>query len=234
MGASHVGAFVDEGANVIIADVLDDEGTQLAHDLGAAVRFAHVDVTNADDWAAAVRLAENEFGPVSVLINNAGIQTWATIEDSEPAAWRREVDINLTGQYLGIRAVIPSMRRAGRGSIVNVSSAGGLTGAAAASAYIASKWGVRGLTRSAALELGHEGIRVNTVVPGYTRTPMTAEYLDAYPSETFAIPRVAEPSDITSMVLFVASSDAGFSTGVDFVAEGGWLLGPAMAPRADR
>ncbi|RYE43525.1 MAG: SDR family oxidoreductase [Hyphomicrobiales bacterium] len=230
MGESHVRGFLAEGAQVVIGDVLDAAGYRLADKLGDDVRFVHLDVTSQEDWAGAVQLAEDSFGPVSVLVNNAGIQSFVTIEDSRPSAWRRELDINLTGQYLGIRAVIPSMRRRGHGAIVNVSSAGAFTGAAASSAYIASKWGVRGLTKTAAIELGHEGIRVNVVVPGYTQTAMTEDYLDAYPSSEFAIPHVGQPADITRMVLFAASDEASFSTGVEFVADGGWLLGPAMTP----
>ena len=228
MGANHVRGFAAEGAAVIIADVLEDDGKALAAEVGAQVAFAHLDVTSEDGWAETVALAERTFGPVDVLVNNAGILSFASIEESNQQAWRRVIDVNLTGQYLGIRAVIASMRDAGGGAIVNISSAGAMTGAAHSSAYISSKWAVRGLTRSAALELGRDGIRVNSVHPGYTATPMMSDYLDAYPKELYAIPRPAEPSDITPIVLFVASRDAGFATGSEFVVDGGWLLGPAL------
>jgi 3alpha(or 20beta)-hydroxysteroid dehydrogenase len=177
-----------------------------------------------------VARAEEEFGPLSVLVNNAGIMAFESIEDSDPASWRRQIDVNLTGQYLGIRAAVPSLRRQGGGVILNVSSAGAFLGAAYSSAYIASKWAIRGLTKSAALELGPEGIRVNSIHPGYTRTEMVADQLGAYPAETFAIPRVGEPADITRLVLFVASEEASFSTGSEFSADGGLVLGPATAP----
>ena len=228
MGANHVRGFAAEGAAVIIADVLEDDGKALAAEVGPQAAFAHLNVTSEDGWAETVALAERTFGPVDVLVNNAGILSFASIEESNQQAWRRVIDVNLTGQYLGIRAIIASMRDAGGGAIVNISSAGAMTGAAQSSAYISSKWAVRGLTRSAALELGRDGIRVNSVHPGYTATPMMSDYLDAYPKELYAIPRPAEPSDITPIVLFVASRDAGFATGSEFVVDGGWLLGPAL------
>jgi len=235
MGASFVRGFVAEGARVVIADVLEQEGRALAGELGDQALFSRLDVTNEKDWTATVAAAEAAFGPVSILVNNAGIVRFATIAESEPAAWRQVVDINLTGSYLGIRAVAASMRQAGGGSIVNISSAGGMGASVGLSAYISSKWAVRGLTRTAALELARDNIRVNSIHPGNVRTPMTAGS-DATAAGAGAVrdlpmPRVAEAEEIARMVLFVASDEASFSTGSEFIADGGQLAGrvPASA-----
>ena len=232
MGASHARGFVAEGACVVIADVLEQEGRALAGEFGAHAIFSRLDVTSDRDWAATVAAAEDAFGPVSVLVNNAGIVRFGPIEQTEPAAWRQVIDINLTGTYLGIRAIVPSMRKAGGGAIVNISSAGGMMAYPFTAAYAASKWGVRGLTRTAALELGRDNIRVNSVHPGPIRTPMTAgpDAAAAVAAEAshLAIARVAEPDEVTRLVLFVASDEASFSTGSEFVIDGGVLLGPAL------
>ncbi len=231
MGASHARGFVAEGANVVIADVLEQEGRTLADELGDHAIFSRLDVTSDRDWAATVAAAEDSFGPVSVLVNNAGIVRFGPIAETEPAVWRQVIDINLTGTYLGIRAIVPSMRKAGGGAIVNISSAGGMMAYPNNAAYVASKWGARGLTKTAALELGRDNIRVNSVHPGPVRTPMTAgpDAAAAVAAEVrrLAIARVAEPDEITRLVLFVASDEASFSTGSEFIVDGGVLLGPA-------
>jgi 3alpha(or 20beta)-hydroxysteroid dehydrogenase len=230
MGASHARGFVAEGANVVIADVLEPEGRALADELGDRAIFSQLNVTSDSGWAATVAAAEKAFGPVSVLVNNAGIVRFGPIAEIDPETWRQVIEINLTGTYLGIRAVVPSMRKAGGGAIVNISSAAAMTATFGTGAYTASKWGVRGLTKTAALELGRDNIRVNSVHPGPIRTPMIAgpEAAAAVEREAanLAIPRIAEPEEITQMVLFIASDEAGFSTGSEFVADGGVLLGP--------
>jgi 3alpha(or 20beta)-hydroxysteroid dehydrogenase len=236
MGASHARGFVAEGANVVIADILEQEGRTLASELGDHAMFARLDVTSDKDWAATVAAAEDAFGPVSVLVNNAGIVRFGVIAETEPAVWHQVIDVNLTAAYLGIRAVVTSMRKAGGGSIVNISSGAGFTGTFGVGAYVASKWGVRGLTKTAALELGHDNIRVNSIHPGAIRTPILADSApdSAAMAATMAsegvglsaIPRIAEPEEITRLVLFVASDDASFSTGSEFIADGGLLLGP--------
>lgn len=230
MGASHARGFIAEGANVVIADVVDQEGRSLVDELGGRAIFSRLDVTSETDWAATVTAAENAFGPVSVLVNNAGIVHFARIADTEPADWSRVIDINLTGTYLGIRALAPSMRKAGGGAIVNISSGAGMSGAFGLGAYVASKWGVRGLTKTAALELARDHIRVNSIHPGATRTTMAAqpdvEAVMAASVKNLAIPRIAEPEELTRLVLFVASDEASFSTGSEFIADGGALLGP--------
>jgi 3alpha(or 20beta)-hydroxysteroid dehydrogenase len=230
MGASHTRGFIAEGANVVIADVADQEGRRLADELGDRAVFSRLDVTSEADWAATVRAAEGAFGPVSVLVNNAGIVLFAPIAETELKDWSRVLDINLTGTYLGIRAVAPSIRKFGRGAIVNISSAAGMSGAYGAGAYVASKWGVRGLTKTAALELARDNIRVNSVHPGATRTTMTAqpdvEAVATASVKGLAIPRIAQPEELTRLVLFLASDEASFSTGSEFIADGGSLLGP--------
>jgi 3alpha(or 20beta)-hydroxysteroid dehydrogenase len=230
MGASHARGFIAEGANVVIADVVDQEGRSLVDELGGRAIFSRLDVTSEADWAATVTAAENAFGPVSVLVNNAGIVHVARIADTEPADWSRVIDINLTGTYLGIRALAPAMRKAGGGAIVNISSGAGMSGAFGLGAYVASKWGVRGLTKTAALELARDHIRVNSIHPGATRTTMAAqpdvEAVMAASVKNLAIPRIAEPEELTRLVLFVASDEASFSTGSEFIADGGALLGP--------
>ena len=229
MGASHARGFVAEGAHVVIADVLEQEGRTLADELGEHALFSRLDVTSDADWAATVAAAEDAFGPVSVLVNNAAIVRFGPIAETEPAAWRQVIDINLTGTYLGIRAVVSSMRKAG-GAIVNISSEAGMIGSAGVGAYVASKWGVRGLTKTAALEFGRDNIRVNSIHPGAIRTPMVAgpdtAALAAAAVSGLALPRMAEPEEITRLVLFVASDEASFSTGSEFIADGGHLLGP--------
>jgi 3alpha(or 20beta)-hydroxysteroid dehydrogenase len=230
MGASHARGFVAEGANVVIADVLEHEGRTLADELGDQAIFFRLDVTSEGDWSATVAAAEEAFGPVSVLVNNAAIVRFGPIAQTEPAAWRQVIDINLTGTYLGIRAVVSSMRKAGGGAILNIASAAGMMPEFGLGAYAASKWGMRGLTKTAALELARDNIRVNSIHPGPVRTPMVAgpdtAALAAAAVRDLAIPRMAEPDEITRLVLFVASDEAGFSTGSEFIADGGHLLGP--------
>jgi 3alpha(or 20beta)-hydroxysteroid dehydrogenase len=228
LGASHARGFVAEGASVLLTDVQEDAGRALAGELGEHARFASLDVADREAWAAAVDAAESAFGPVSVLVNNAGIvTTGVAIADSDPADWRRVLDVNLTGTYLGIRAVVGSMRRAGGGAIVNISSAAAFIGRPLMGSYVASKWGVRGLTKCAAMELAADGIRVNSVHPGLVATPAADGQDEILAlSRRFAVPRPADPDEVTRVVLFVASDEAGFSTGSEFVVDGGRLLGP--------
>lgn len=229
MGAEHVRGLTAAGANVVATDVLDDEGRELVAEFahgtdgtGRAV-YTHLDVTSEAEWNEAVAFAEDTFGPVSHLVNNAGIVMFAPIEHLRPADWQRTLDINLTGAWLGMRAVIPSIRRAGGGSIVNVSSTAGMVGYANLGAYVASKWGLRGLTKTAALELGRDGIRVNLIHPGPVRTPMTAG-MDDDICASQPIPRMGEPAEVTSLLLYLIA-DATYSTGHEFIADGGAIVG---------
>lgn len=226
MGAQHVRGLVEAGANVVSADVLDDEGSALAAELGDRVIYRHLDVTDEAGWQSVVADAEAAFGPIGVLVNNAGIVTWGSIETLSTADFKRTIDINLTGVWLGMHTVVPSMRRAGGGSIVNISSTAGLQGYANIGAYVASKWGVRGLTKAAALELGAYGIRVNSIHPGPIRTPMTAGLSEGV-TALQPIPRIGEPEEVTAMLLFVLR-EATYSTGHEFIVDGGAVVGQVL------
>ncbi|RLV47467.1 SDR family oxidoreductase [Nocardioides mangrovicus] len=226
MGASHVRGLVAEGAQVVVADIAEDAGRALVDELGDSARFFRLDVTVDEQWAAVVAYAEQELGPVTILLNNAGVVQWKPWEAVTTAEWRRVVDINLTGQFIGIREVVPSMRRSGHGVIINVSSTAGLIGFANEAAYVASKWGVRGLTKAAALEFAPDHIRVLSVHPGGVVTPMTKDVTEeSYRQQP--IPRLGEPDEVTKLVLFLAA-DATYSTGSEWVVDGGAVLGPVV------
>ena len=223
MGAEHVRGLVRAGAKVVATDVLDAEGAALVAELGDAVVYRHLDVTQDDAWRATVAEVESSLGPIGVLVNNAGIVTFGSIDGLSPADWQRTIDINLTGVWLGMHHVVPSMKRAGGGCIVNISSTAGLQGYANLGAYVASKWGVRGLTKTAALELGAFGIRVNSIHPGPIRTPMIAGLPDGL-ALAQPIPRVGEPTEVTALLMFILQ-EATYSTGHEFVVDGGAIVG---------
>ncbi len=226
MGASHARGLVAEGARVVLGDILDEEGEAVAAELGDAARYVRLDVTKEADWQAAIDHAEAEFGPVGLLVNNAGIVSFGSITDTTPEEFRRVIEINLTGVWLGMHTVIPSMRKLDSGVIINISSTAGLMGYAQIGAYVASKWGVRGLTKTAAMELGPDGIRVVSIHPGPIRTPMTDE-IDPETTAAQPIKRFGAPEEVTKLVLFLAA-DATYSTGSEFVIDGGAVLGPVM------
>jgi 3alpha(or 20beta)-hydroxysteroid dehydrogenase len=239
MGKSHVRHFVAEGARVVFGDVLDDRGAAVAAGLGEeSCRYVHHDVTSEEHWAAAVAATLEAFGQLDVLVNNAGVLKFASIADMPLADFRRILEVNTVGCWLGMKAVIGPMSAAGGGSIVNISSIDGFTGAAGLSAYSASKFAVRGMTKVAAQELGRLGIRVNSVHPGGVLTRMTIETagtFDHVDGDTFIksmpIPRFGEPVEISRLVAFLASDDSSYSTGSEFVADGGVLCGPGYAPK---
>lgn len=226
MGASHVRGLVGEGAKVVIGDVLDDEGKALESELGDAAHFVHLDVTKEDDWRMAVDAAEKTYGPINLLVNNAGIVSYAPVELMEPDEFRKVIDINLIGVFLGMHHAVPSMRRAGHGAIINISSTAGMMGYATIAAYAASKWGVRGMTKSVAMELGKDNIRVMSIHPGPIRTPMTADIEDDI-TQTQPIKRFGEPEEVTKLMMFMAA-DATYSTGSEWIVDGGALLGPVI------
>lgn len=232
MGAEHVRELVAAGARVVATDVLDDEGEALVAGLGDAAAYRHHDVTSEADWVAAVEFTEATYGPVRHLVNNAGVVTFGTIEATDPAAFRRTIDINLTGCWLGMHHTIPSIRRAGGGSIVNISSTAGLQGYANLGAYVASKWGLRGLTKTAALELGPLGIRVNSIHPGPIRTPMIAGLDASTLAAAQPIARVGEPEEVTDLLLYLLA-DATYSTGHEFIVDGGAVIGQAVRQITD-
>lgn len=223
MGASHVRALASEGASVVFGDILDGDGEVVAKEVGDAARYVHLDVTEPDDWQRAVATAVDEFGGVDILVNNAGILNIGTIEDYPLSEWQRILDINLTGVFLGIRAVVPPMKKAGRGSIINISSIEGMAGTIACHGYTATKFAVRGLTKSTALELGPSGIRVNSIHPGLIKTPMT----EWVPDDIFqtALGRAADPREVSNLVVYLASDESSYSTGSEFVVDGGCTAG---------
>jgi 3alpha(or 20beta)-hydroxysteroid dehydrogenase len=232
MGKSHVRHFVAEGARVVFGDVLDDKGEYVAAGLGPqSCRYTHHDVTSEDDWAAAVTLAVEAFGRLDVLVNNAGILTFAPIAEMPLADFRRVLEVNAVGCWLGMKAVIEPMTTAGGGSIVNISSIEGFTGAAGLSAYSASKFAIRGMTKVAAQELAQFGIRVNSVLPGGVLTRMIVESAGARSdgeafNKSMTLGRFAEPVEISRLVAYLASDESSYSTGSEFVADGGVLSGP--------
>lgn len=222
MGTSHARMFVAEGAKVVLTDIAEEAGAAIAAELGENAAFIRHDVTSAADWAAAVAFTEERFGPVSVLVNNVGVSREGAITEVSEDDYNHIVTINQTSMFLGIRATVPSLRKAGGGSIVNISSAAGLVGFPNGSIYCASKFAVRGLSKALALELASDNIRVNSVHPGVIRTPMV-EGLDVPAAVAPIIPlkRIGEPAEISYLVLFLASDEASYCTGGEFTADGG-------------
>ncbi|MGI5321422.1 glucose 1-dehydrogenase [Actinomadura nitritigenes] len=219
IGAASARALVAEGAKVVLGDILDEEGKAVVDELGDAARYVHLDVTSPDDWTAAVQAAVGEFGGLNVLFNNAGIANGATIQRFSLEKWQKIIDINLTGPFLGIRAATDALIAAGGGSIINTSSIEGLRGTSWAHGYVASKWGLRGLTKSVAMELAPHGVRVNSLHPGLIRTPLT----DGIPDDMIPVPlgRPGLPEDVASFVVFLASDESSYATGTEFVIDGG-------------
>ncbi len=222
-GAAAARRFVREGASVLLTDVLDEPGKELAASLGAS--YFHLDVSSEEDWAAAVEAAR-ELGEISVLVNNAGVLHFSPLADTTLADYQRVISINQVGTFLGMRAVVPSMKRAGGGSIVNVSSVEGLAGMPMLTAYTASKFAIRGMTKVAALELGEHGIRVNSVHPGAIDTAMVSTALgreiDVSPiGKRLALRRIGQPEDVANVVLFLASDESAYCTGAEFAVDGG-------------
>ncbi|GAA3216191.1 glucose 1-dehydrogenase [Nonomuraea helvata] len=229
MGAAHVRLFLEEGARVVFGDVLDEEGKALADETGAA--YVHHDVTLAEDWARAVATATELHGQLDVLVNNAGILKFRRIADMSPDDFDRVISVNLKGTWLGIKSVIGPMKAAGRGAIVNISSIEGFVGAEGLSAYSASKFGVRGLTKSAARELARFKIRVNSVHPGAINTSMAMDpdLMNEVDADAFlksmVIKRFAKPVEVSHVVAFLASDRASYCTGSEFTVDGGLLTG---------
>ncbi|MDI3405063.1 SDR family oxidoreductase [Streptomyces cavernicola] len=235
-GARGIGAEVARkavagGANVVVADLLEADGQELVKELGDRARFVRLDVTSEDDWQRAAEYAVAEFGRIDGLVNNAGISTGQPLESETVEHFRQVIDINLTGVFIGMKTVIPGMKESGGGSIVNISSAAGLMGLAMTSSYGASKWAVRGLSKIGAVELGTSRIRVNSVHPGMTYTPMTAQVgiqqgEGNYPNTPMG--RVGEAPEIADAVVYLLSDASSYVTGAELAVDGGWTTGPTV------
>jgi 3alpha(or 20beta)-hydroxysteroid dehydrogenase len=224
LGAAIVRRFVDEGAFVVAADVLDDDTARLVAECHGRAEGQHLDVRDAGRWCEVVASTQATHGAVDVLVNNAGVIAWGGLSDTDEATFRRVLDVNTMGVFLGMQSVVDAMRRAGGGSIVNISSAAGMIGSPGAIGYTASKWAVRGMTKAAALELAPFAIRVNSVHPGVIRTPMS----DGAGERTTGTPplgRVGEPDEVALLVVYLASDESRYTTGTEHVIDGGQLAG---------
>src|SRR5882757_141502 len=219
MGAAHAKALVAEGGKVVIGDILDEEGKVLADELGDSARYVHLDVTDAEQWDEAVKVAVDAFGGLTALVNNAGVVALGKIGKFDMVQWQHVIDVNLTGAFLGMQAVVEQLKAEGGGSIINVSSIEGLRGAPMVHPYVASKWAVRGLAKSAAIELGPQNIRVNSIHPGFIRTPMTKHFPDDM--VTAPLRRPGRVEEVASFVVFLVSDESSFATGSEFVMDGG-------------
>lgn len=226
IGAAVVRALAKEHINVVAADLLEQDGAALAESVGPQVVFRRLDVTDEADWRRVIDEAEAVYGPLSILVNNAGIVDFRGIETETPAMFRHVVDVNLYGAWLGMHLAVPHMRAAGGGVIVNISSTAGLVGYAGVGGYVAGKWGLRGLTKAAALELGRAGIRACSVHPGPIHTPMTAA-MDESVVAGQPLARFGEPEEVAAMVRFLIT-EATFSTGSEFVLDGGATAGQVL------
>ena len=228
MGAATARLFVAEGAKVAIGDVKD--GSALAQELGENALFQALDVTDESAWDAIIARTNERFGPVDILVNNAGLVHFTAIEDFEPDEARRILDVNAIGPLIGAKHVVPQMTQAGRGVIINISSVDGLRGCNGLSAYTASKWALRGVTKTLAIELAPRGIRVVSVHPGGVDTPMgNARGLQGEErNRTFQrvpMQRIGEPEEVARTTLFLASDDASYITGAELAVDGGWTAG---------
>jgi 3alpha(or 20beta)-hydroxysteroid dehydrogenase len=233
-GAAHARLFAARGARVVLTDVLEAEGKATAGEIGDAARFVRHDVTEPDGWDAAVGVAIADFGGLDILVNNAAICEFRMLEEETLDGFERLVRINLSGTFLGIKAAIEPMKARGGGSIVNISSVAGLTGPARLGSYSASKWGVRGLTKVAAGELGHYGIRVNSIHPGVIDTPMIAGLgVERGEGKYESVPlrRIGVPEDVSELVAFLASDASSFMTGAELTIDGG-SMAAAVGRRA--
>lgn len=223
-GACEARLFVREGATVVLTDIQDEEGRATAAVIGAQAEYAHLDVTDAAAWHELVHGVVEHHGRLDVLVNNAGVWHTGGLLQTSPEDFRRVVEINQTGVFLGMRAVAPLMCDQGGGSIVNISSAAGLRGDPLIHAYVASKWAVRGMTKAAALELAPFGVRVNSVHPGLIQTPMSAaEFEPGKPDPGRNIPmgRVGQPEEVAEMVAFLAAETSAYVTGAELAVDGG-------------
>jgi 3alpha(or 20beta)-hydroxysteroid dehydrogenase len=229
-GAAESRAVVREGGFVVMGDILEEDGRALAEELGDHARFTPLDVRSAEAWAAAVALAQESFGPVRALVNNAGILDRGRIDQIDQQDFEKTIDINVTGTFLGIQSVWRGMSQHGGGSIVNISSVGGMLGAGAACAYITSKWAVRGMAKAAASDLARYNIRVNSVHPGPIATQMIMD--ETFDEAAFInhnkyrmpLRRLGQPEEVADVVVFLLSNESSYVTGAEIAVDGGWLF----------
>jgi 3alpha(or 20beta)-hydroxysteroid dehydrogenase len=224
-GAAEARLFAAEGATVVIGDVRDDAGEATASEIGGAARYRHLDVGDEASWPDVMAWISATHGRLDVLLNNAGTNHVRTLAEETMSGFLRVLQVNLVGVFLGIRAATPLLRRVGGGSIVNVASTAALTGFAGLGAYCASKWGVRGLSRTAALELGPDGIRVNVINPGPIETAMLSPEIGRRLSAELPVGRIGRPDDVAELALYLASDASSFMTGSELTIDGGMLAG---------
>jgi 3alpha(or 20beta)-hydroxysteroid dehydrogenase len=230
IGGAIARVFVARGAKVLIGDILDDEGGALASELNAGMaqpcaHYRHFDVTRQADWETAIELAEKQFGPLTTLINNAGVPGRPGVVDTTEEQWDRTIDTDLKGTWLGMKLCIPVLKRNGGGAIVNTSSNYALVASGRAAAYHTAKAGVMSLSRAAAVEFARDNIRVNAVMPGVTDTPRIATLPPDWRKdliERTPLNRLAHPDEIATVFAFLASDDASYVTGTSVVADGGF------------
>lgn len=232
IGAATARMYVAEGARVMLADLDDEAGGALAEELGAAATFVHLDVTDEAQWKRAVELARDQWGRLNILVNSAGVLLRGTLKEYKRDTWNSSLAVNLTGPFLGISESLALLKESHPSSIVNISSFAGIRGVGGQPAYTASKWGLTGLTKAAALELTDAGVRVNSVHPGGVRTPMIAADLtgatDYFAGNPNTLARPAEPEEIAALIVFLGSDESSFSTGAEFIADGGISAGTAQ------
>ena len=235
MGKAEAKLFADEGSKVAVCDIRDDEGKALAESIGENAIYVSHDVTSESAWLDTIAATESAFGPVTTLINNAGIAEAAPFYEMSLESYRRVTDVLQTGVFLGMKSVVPSMTAAGGGSIINISSIDGLIGMNNIMSYVAAKWAVRGMTKAAAREVADRNIRVNSIHPGFIYTHLAVEeeshlapthaLLDQHTQALAPMKRTGEPEEIAKLALFLASDDSSYSTGSEFVADGGLTSG---------
>ncbi|ASW54620.1 SDR family NAD(P)-dependent oxidoreductase [Plantactinospora sp. KBS50] len=231
IGAAQARRLVAEGARVLVTDLDGVAAKQLAAELGDAARAETLDVRDAAQWSAAVDRAVAEFGRLDGLVNNAGVLAVGTVADMPEESFREVVDVNQVGVFLGIRAVVPALRAAGGGTIVNISSIDGMIGFKYLSAYCATKAAVLALSRTAAMELGPDGIRVNAVCPGVIATSMTEgldERVSGWLHKTLPLRRLGTPDEVAAVVAFLSCDESSYVTGSEIVTDGGMLAGFLM------